>query len=92
MIDDTFELPWAKEAFGKEPDAINFWMGDGRAVTSTHKDPYENIYCVVRGYKDITLFPPSDLPWLRYLVILTLFSCEIRIRQLKKIFLYVLLN
>ena len=25
--------------------------GDERAVTSMHKDPYENIYSVVRGYK-----------------------------------------
>ena len=27
------------------------FKGDKRAVTSMHKDPYENIYCVVRGYK-----------------------------------------
>jgi len=39
-------------------------MGDERAVTSMHKDPYENIYCVVRGYKEIRLQPPSDLPWI----------------------------
>ena len=31
---------------------------------SAHKDPYENIYCVVRGHKDIILFPPTDYPWL----------------------------
>jgi len=31
-----------------------------------HKDPYENIYCVIRGYKDFILFPPSDAPWLYY--------------------------
>jgi jumonji domain-containing protein 7 len=66
LIDDTVELTWAREAFGKPPDAINFWMGDARAVTSTHKDPYENIYCVVRGFKDFVVFPPTDLPWLRY--------------------------
>jgi len=66
LLQDIEELQWAKEAFGKNPDAINFWMGDGRAVTSTHKDPYENIYCVVKGYKDIILFPPTDLPWLPY--------------------------
>lgn len=63
---DIHELSWASEAFGKTPDAVNFWMGDGRAVTSTHKDPYENIYGVIKGHKDITLFPPTDLPWLRY--------------------------
>ena len=31
-----------------------------------HKDPYENIYCVVRGYKEIILQPPTDLPWIPY--------------------------
>lgn len=31
------DLPWATEAFGKDPDAINFWMGDERAVTSSNK-------------------------------------------------------
>ena len=66
LLDDVKELNWAREAFGKSPDAVNFWMGDSRAVTSTHKDPYENIYCVIKGYKDIILFPPTDYPWLPY--------------------------
>lgn len=26
-----------------------------------HKDPYENIYCVISGYKDFILIPPIDL-------------------------------
>ena len=29
------EICWASEAFDKTPDAINFWMGDKRAVTSS---------------------------------------------------------
>jgi jumonji domain-containing protein 7 len=29
------EVSWASEAFGKTPDAVNFWMGDERAVTSS---------------------------------------------------------
>ena len=66
LIEDISELQWAREAFGKDPDAVNFWMGDSRAVTSTHKDPYENIYCVIKGQKDIILFPPTDVPWLPY--------------------------
>lgn len=41
-------------------------MGDGRAVTSLHKDPYENIYSVVRGSKTFTLLPPCDRLNLRY--------------------------
>ena len=34
--------------------------------TAVHKDPYENIYCVVRGHKDIILQPPSDVSWVPY--------------------------
>lgn len=31
-----------------------------------HKDPYENIYCVIDGYKDFVLIPPTDLPYVPY--------------------------
>lgn len=31
-----------------------------------HKDPFENIYCVVSGYKDFILHPPTDRPWIPY--------------------------
>lgn len=31
-----------------------------------HKDPYENIYCVIDGYKDFTLIPPTDLAYVPY--------------------------
>lgn len=34
-------LALAKEAFGNEPDAVNIWIGDERAVSSMHKDHYE---------------------------------------------------
>ncbi|XP_066588452.1 bifunctional peptidase and (3S)-lysyl hydroxylase JMJD7 isoform X2 [Prorops nasuta] len=60
------DIPWATEAFGKIPDAVNLWMGDARAVTSMHKDPYENIYCVISGEKTFILHPPTDLPWIPY--------------------------
>lgn len=46
-----------------------FLHGDGVTFffsIPAHKDPYENIYCVVHGYKDIILHPPSDVPWLYY--------------------------
>lgn len=33
---------------------------------SVHKDHYENIYCVVSGYKDFILLPPTDSPWVPY--------------------------
>ena len=35
LSEDVSEMAWASEAFGKDPDAVNFWMGDGRAVTSS---------------------------------------------------------
>jgi hypothetical protein len=60
------DVPWATEAFGHEPEAANIWIGDKRAVTSMHKDPFENIYCVVSGYKDFILHPPTDRPWIPY--------------------------
>ncbi|KAK8760853.1 hypothetical protein V5799_027880 [Amblyomma americanum] len=60
------DVHWATQAFGKAPDAVNFWMGDERAVTSMHRDHYENIYCVVSGHKDFILLPPTDLPWVPY--------------------------
>jgi jumonji domain-containing protein 7 len=66
MCDVESEISWASEAFDKQPDAVNFWMGDARAVTSMHKDPYENIYCVIEGYKDFILIPPTDLPYVPY--------------------------
>lgn len=29
------DVPWATEAFGREPEAANIWIGDRRAVTSS---------------------------------------------------------
>ena len=60
------DISWATEAFGKAPDAVNFWMGDERAVTSLHKDHYENLFCVISGSKTFTLIPPTDLPNIPY--------------------------
>lgn len=31
-----------------------------------HKDPYENMYCVISGHKDFILHPPTDQPWIPY--------------------------
>ncbi|XP_036326241.1 bifunctional peptidase and (3S)-lysyl hydroxylase Jmjd7 [Rhagoletis pomonella] len=43
------------------PPLVNFWMGDERAVTSMHKDPFDNIYCVIAGHKDFILLPPHQV-------------------------------
>ncbi|XP_041367695.1 bifunctional peptidase and (3S)-lysyl hydroxylase Jmjd7-like [Gigantopelta aegis] len=69
IIDDVeSDLSLGSEAFGKAPDAVNFWMGDGRAVTSMHRDPYENLYCVVSGWKTFILIPPTDQPFVPYVL------------------------
>ncbi|BGP54790.1 hypothetical protein JCM8202v2_002377 [Rhodotorula sphaerocarpa] len=51
---------FAREYFGERPDVANIWVGGSRSRTSLHKDPYENIYTVVRGSKTFTLLPPSE--------------------------------
>ncbi|ELU10957.1 hypothetical protein CAPTEDRAFT_172878 [Capitella teleta] len=66
MSDAPADIPWASEALGKKPDAVNFWIGDERAVTSMHKDHYENLYCVIRGQKTFTMHPPTDQPFIPY--------------------------
>ncbi len=65
LLDDCAQsLPLADECFGLQPEAINLWIGDQRSVSSTHKDFFENMYCVVRGVKTFTLFPPTDVAFL----------------------------
>ncbi|KAG8199906.1 hypothetical protein JTE90_015893 [Oedothorax gibbosus] len=64
--DVDFHIPWATEAFGEFPEASNFWMGDRRAITSLHKDNYENLYCVVKGVKEFILYPPTASAWMPY--------------------------
>lgn len=29
------DISWVSEALDKMPDAVNFWMGDSRAITSS---------------------------------------------------------
>lgn len=41
----------ARQAFGHDPDAVNMWIGGRKSVSSVHKDPYENMYAVLKGEK-----------------------------------------
>ncbi|XP_060919797.1 bifunctional peptidase and (3S)-lysyl hydroxylase JMJD7 isoform X1 [Labrus mixtus] len=59
-------VPWMSTALGKLPDAVNFWLGEASAVTSMHKDHYENLYCVISGEKNFILLPPTDRPFIPY--------------------------
>ncbi|KAH9495864.1 JmjC domain-containing protein 7 [Bulinus truncatus] len=66
MKDVDSHIDWGSQAFGAKPDAVNFWMGDENAVTSMHRDHYENLYCVISGEKTFTLLAPTDLPFVPY--------------------------
>lgn len=36
LIEDSgADIEWANQLFGCKPDAVNFWMGDERAITSS---------------------------------------------------------
>lgn len=53
-------VPWATEALGCLPEAVNLWVGNHLSETSFHKDHYENLYVVISGEKRFTLLPPTD--------------------------------
>lgn len=56
------EIPWARIALGgRDPDAINLWIGNSRSVTALHRDNYENIYCQIIGSKHFVLLPPTEM-------------------------------
>lgn len=61
LVRDLPDMRFAAEAFGGQPDAVNLWVGDSRAVSSMHKDPYENLFLVTAGKKIFTLRPPCDV-------------------------------
>lgn len=46
------------------PEAVNLWVGDDSAVSTVHKDPFENFYAVVCGVKRFLLLPPCDSAFL----------------------------
>nr|XP_043873976.1 bifunctional peptidase and (3S)-lysyl hydroxylase JMJD7 isoform X2 [Solea senegalensis] len=68
QLSDDMEthVSWMTSALGKFPDAVNFWLGESKAVTSMHKDHYENLYCVISGEKNFILLPPTDRPFIPY--------------------------
>ncbi|KAE8411022.1 cupin-like domain-containing protein [Aspergillus pseudocaelatus] len=51
------DIPFARIALDKMPDAVNLWIGNSKSVTAMHKDNYENIYVQVLGRKHFVLFP-----------------------------------
>ncbi|RMZ87254.1 hypothetical protein DV736_g5525, partial [Chaetothyriales sp. CBS 134916] len=59
MQDLPDNFSFAKDVLG-EPDARNIWIGNDKSVTSLHRDPYENLYLVLKGSKTFKLWPPVD--------------------------------
>jgi jumonji domain-containing protein 7 len=54
------DIPFARIALQKSPDAVNFWLGNSCSTTALHKDNYENIYVQVLGKKHFVLLPPVE--------------------------------
>ncbi|OVA13095.1 JmjC domain [Macleaya cordata] len=54
-------IPWATQALGCLPEAVNLWIGNHLSTTSFHKDHYENLYAVISGEKHFLLLPPTDV-------------------------------
>ncbi|KAF2102454.1 phospholipase A2 [Rhizodiscina lignyota] len=54
------DIPFARVALERNPDAINFWLGNSHSTTALHKDNYENIYVQVLGQKHFVLLPPTE--------------------------------
>ncbi|UKZ83645.1 hypothetical protein TrVFT333_011454 [Trichoderma virens FT-333] len=52
------EVRYAQTPLGKEPDAINLWIGNSRSTTCLHKDNFENIFVQIVGRKHFVLLPP----------------------------------
>ncbi|PHH81170.1 hypothetical protein CDD80_2 [Ophiocordyceps camponoti-rufipedis] len=52
------DIPFARIALQKKPDAINLWIGNSHSSTATHKDNFENIFVQVKGRKHFVLLPP----------------------------------
>jgi peptidyl-lysine (3S)-dioxygenase / protease len=56
------DIPFARIALQRSPEAINLWIGNSRSVTALHKDNYENIYVQILGQKHFVLLPPHCQP------------------------------
>ncbi|KAJ4145705.1 hypothetical protein LMH87_004544 [Akanthomyces muscarius] len=52
------DIPFARIALQRPPEAVNMWVGNSRSVTATHKDNFENIYVQIRGRKHFVLLSP----------------------------------
>ncbi|KAK5993163.1 Bifunctional peptidase and (3S)-lysyl hydroxylase Jmjd7 [Cladobotryum mycophilum] len=52
------DIPFARIALQKQPEAINLWIGNSKSITAMHRDNFENIFVQVIGKKHFVLLPP----------------------------------
>lgn len=62
LPDAQKDIPFARIALQKKPDAVNLWIGNSKSVTATHKDNFENIFVQIIGRKHFVLLPPVCHP------------------------------
>ncbi|BFZ55424.1 hypothetical protein PYCC9005_002465 [Savitreella phatthalungensis] len=43
----------------------NLWLGSSHSATTTHNDPFENLFMQVTGRKRFILWPPEDVAFMR---------------------------
>ncbi len=41
-------------------------MGSAKSISSLHRDPYENVYTVIKGKKIFKLYAPTDRGFIKY--------------------------
>ncbi len=56
------DIPFARIALRKDPEAVNLWIGNSRSVTAMHRDNYENMYVQLLGRKHFVLLPSLCQP------------------------------
>lgn len=61
ILEGDFEIPFPDQMSNAN---ANFWMNFGGVDTGLHFDDEDGVLCVVEGYKEVTLYPPSDTPFL----------------------------
>ncbi|KAI9158802.1 Bifunctional peptidase and (3S)-lysyl hydroxylase [Paramyrothecium foliicola] len=57
LPDAQKDIPFARIALGREPEAVNLWIGNSKSITAAHRDNFENIYVQIAGRKHFVLLP-----------------------------------
>jgi len=61
VLEGDFEVPFPERMLNAN---ANFWMNFGGIDTGLHYDDEDGLLCVVEGYKEVLLYPPSDSQYL----------------------------